>query len=178
MRQRAGKLLIDETYVDYSSFRARGLAYGENELVFRSFSKSYGLAGLRLGALFGPSELIAAMKRKQWFCNVGTLDLHALEAALDNDRAREAHIAKTLAQRRRVADALRGLGYRVASSEANFVLVENAAGERTLRFLRERGIQVKDAGQFGLHHHIRISIGREEDNDRFDLAPSIGPMGF
>ncbi|GAA5239949.1 hypothetical protein BMMON2_27710 [Burkholderia mallei] len=88
MRQRAGKLLIDETYVDYSSFRARGLAYGENELVFRSFSKSYGLAGLRLGALFGPSELIAAMKRKQWFCNVGTLDLHALEAALDNDRAR------------------------------------------------------------------------------------------
>ena len=166
LRQRAGKLLIDETYIDYSSQRMRVPGHGENEYVFRSFSKSYGLAGLRLGVLFGPADAIASMKRKQWFSNVGTLELNALQAALDNDHARDAHVVSTLAERQRVSDALRALGYRVVPSQANFILVANPAGERTLSYLREHGIQVKDAVQFGLPLHLRISIGRQRENDR------------
>ena len=52
IRSQAGKVLIDETYVDYSASSQAELAFGENRLVFRSFSKSYGLAGLRLGVVF------------------------------------------------------------------------------------------------------------------------------
>ncbi|WP_211472190.1 pyridoxal phosphate-dependent aminotransferase [Collimonas humicola] len=166
LQQRAGKLLIDETYVDYSSFRDRGLEYGSDRLIFRSFSKSYGLAGLRLGVVFGEAAIIAAMKQRQWFCNVGVLDLHALEAAIENDHVREAHIRTTLHERRRVELALRDLGYRVAPSEANFVLLGHEQVEAAAHFLALRGILVKDASQFGLGKHIRISIGSAADNSR------------
>lgn len=166
LQKRAGKLLIDETYVDYSSFRGRSLAYGDDRLVFRSFSKSYGLAGLRLGVVFGQKAIIAAMKQRQWFCNVGVLDLHALEAAIENDHVREAHIRTTLHERRRVGQALRDLGHEVVPSEANFILVKNDGVEAASHFLARRGIQVKDASQFGLNNHIRISIGSEADNSR------------
>lgn len=170
LRARAGKLLIDETYVDYSTRRRQRPAFGEHEYVFRSFSKSYGLAGLRLGVLFGPAEAIASMKRRQWFSNVGTLELNALEAVLDHDQARDAHVASILAERARVSEALRALGYRVVPSEANFVLVANPAGARTLAWLAGQGVQVKDAAQFGLAGHLRISIGLAHENDRLLAA--------
>ncbi len=138
--------------------------------MFRSFSKSYGLAGLRLGVLFGPAEAIASMKRRQWFSNVGTLELNALAAVLDHDQARDAHVASILAERARVSEALRALGYRVVPSEANFVLVANPAGARTLAWLAGQGVQVKDAAQFGLAGHLRISIGLAHENDRLLAA--------
>ncbi|MDQ1815084.1 histidinol-phosphate transaminase [Massilia sp. CCM 9210] len=166
LQQRAGKLLIDETYIDYASFRGNSLAYADDRLVFRSFSKSYGLAGLRLGVVFGPCALIAAMKQKQWFCNVGVLDLHALEAAIESDHVRDAHIRATLHERRRVRQALSDLGYQVLPSETNFILVKHDQVDTAVQFLARRGIQVKDAAQFGLENHIRISIGTEAENNR------------
>lgn len=166
LQQRAGKLLIDETYIDYASFRGRSLEYGDDRLIFRSFSKSYGLAGLRLGVVFGPQAVIAAMKQKQWFCNVGVLDLHALEAAIENDHVREAHVRATLHERNRLEQALRGIGYQVVPSEANFILLRHDRVEAASQFLAQRGIQVKDASQFGLGQHIRISIGSAADNSR------------
>jgi len=179
LQQRAGKLLIDETYIDYSSFRGQGLVYGDDKLVFRSFSKSYGLAGLRLGAVFGPKDIIAAMKRNQWFCNVGVLDLYALEAAIENDEAREAHIRTTLHERQRVAQALRELGFAVPPSETNFLLIKHEQAGDLMHFLARKGIQVKDASQFNLNNHIRISIGSAAENSRllFALAEYFNTLG-
>ena len=162
--RQAGKVLIDETYVDYSEASQQPLAFGGNKLVFRSFSKSYGLAGLRLGVVFAEANLITAMKAKQWFCNVGVLDLCALEAALEHDQARQNHVANIRSERSRVTQALREMGYAAAPSEANFVLVPDPAN-KALRFLASRGVQVKDTRQFGLADHMRISIGLPEHND-------------
>ncbi len=165
LRSRAGKLLIDETYIDYSAFRYRGLIFDNRQFVFRSFSKSYGLAGLRLGMVFGAPEIIRALKVKQWFCNVGTLDLYALEAAIENDQARAAHIEKTLSERTRMTAEMRRLGYQVLVSETNFILVKNNANNDIVNFLERNGVLVKDTSQFGLENYLRISIGVEAEND-------------
>lgn len=170
LQERAGMLLIDETYVDYSPRRERRPDYGERGLIFRSFSKSYGLAGVRLGAVFGPAALIASMKRKQWFCNLGILDLCALEATLDNDHVRQAHVRTTLIERYKVERGLREVGFHVTPSKANFVLVAVHDAETAVHFLRERGVHVKNAGQFGLSGHLRITIGNAWENGRLLAA--------
>lgn len=170
LQERCGLLVVDETYVDYSMRRGEPLRHGEGRLVFRSFSKSYGLAGIRLGAVFGPAALIAAMKRKQWFCNVGILELCALEAALEHDHARQAHVRSVLSERTRVEQALREAGLRVTPSEANFLLVASEEPLAAIAHLDTRGVQVKNAGELGLHGHLRITIGSAWENDRMLAA--------
>lgn len=170
LQERCGLLVVDETYVDYSMRCGEPLRYGEGRLIFRSFSKSYGLAGIRLGAVFGPAALIGAMKRKQWFCNVGILELCALEAALEHDHSRQAHVRSILSERNRVEQALRGAGLRVTPSEANFLLVASEEPLTTIAHLAARGVQVKNAGELGLQGYLRITIGSTWENDRMLAA--------
>lgn len=169
VRARAGKVCIDETYVDYAG-KDEGPSFGGDLLVFRSFSKSFGLAGARLGVVFGEEGLIGRVKRRQWYCNVGVLDLHALEAALDNDELRKQHVDKTVAERERMREALERLDLHVYPSAGNFILVQNRHGQPIDRFLRERHIAVQRTERFGLAAHVRISVGLPSENDRLLTA--------
>lgn len=172
IRARAGKVCIDETYVDYAGKSAGRPEFGGDLFVFRSFSKSFGLAGARLGAVFGEADVIAAIKRKQWYCNVGVLELHALEAALAHDGLRARHVERTVAERERIREGLARLGLRVYPSAGNFVLVKNRADRPIDAFLRERRIRVSNTERFGLAGHVRISVGLAADNDRLLAAMS------
>lgn len=171
IRARAGKVCIDETYVDYANGDARP-TFGGDLFVFRSFSKSFGLAGARLGVVFGDEDVITTIKRKQWYCNVGVLDLHALEAALGNDDLRKRHVEMTVSERERIREALEHLGLRVYPSAGNFILVKNTSNQSIDGFLREQRILVRDTERFGLADHVRISIGLPADNDRLLTAMS------
>lgn len=170
IRARAGKVCIDETYVDYAGKDAGCPAFGGDLFVFRSFSKSFGLAGARLGAVFGDADVIARIKRKQWYCNVGVLELHALEAALDNDAVRRRHVEKVVFERERLREGLARLGLRVYPSAGNFVLVQNRPEQPIEAYLRERRIRVGNTERFGLADHVRISVGLPGDNDRLLAA--------
>lgn len=166
LRERAGVICFDETYADYANRDDGCPAFGGKEFVFRSFSKSFGLAGARLGVVFGDETVIARIKSKQWYCNVGVLDLCALEAAIENDVLRRRHIEKTVAERERIERHLRDLRFFVYPSAANFLLVRDDGKNSIERFLSDRGIAVRNTAIFGLLDHVRISVGLPADNDR------------
>lgn len=176
IRARAGKVCIDETYVDYVGADKRP-AFGGNLFVFRSFSKSFGLAGARLGVVFGDEDVIVRIKRKQWYCNVGVLDLHALEAALENDDLRRHHIEKTVSERDRMHEALERLELRVYPSAGNFILVQNKHKKSIESFLRDQRIWVQETDRFGLADHVRISVGLPAENDELLAAMTAYARG-
>jgi histidinol-phosphate/aromatic aminotransferase/cobyric acid decarboxylase-like protein len=166
IRERSGKVFMDETYADYAGRDDGCPTFDENLFVFRSFSKSFGLAGSRLGVVFGPEDLIQTMKSKQWYCNVGVLDLFALEAAIENDFLRKAHIEKTVAERERINKMAERLRFCVYPSAGNFILIRDDETNSIERFLLDRGIVVRNTARFGLLDHIRISVGLPPENDR------------
>lgn len=165
IRERAGNVFLDETYADYAGRDAGCPSFGGKVFVFRSFSKSFGLAGARLGVVFGDEEVIARIKSKQWYCNVGVLDLHALEGAIEHDFLRKRHVEKTVAERTRISDALMGLRFCVYPSAGNFLLIRDDRKSSLERFLHERGIVVRNTARFGLLEHVRISVGLPAEND-------------
>ncbi len=166
VRERAGKIFIDETYADYAGRDSGFPAFGGNVFAFRSFSKSFGLAGARLGVVFGDEDVIARVRSKQWYCNVGVLDLHALEAAIENDWVRKRHIEKTVCERERMGKAVRNLGFCVYPSAGNFLLVQDGKKNSIETFLRERSIMVRNTARFGLLNHVRVSVGLPAENDK------------
>jgi histidinol-phosphate/aromatic aminotransferase/cobyric acid decarboxylase-like protein len=171
IRARAGKICLDETYFDYGeNYRPGRPAFGGAVFIFRSFSKSFGLAGARLGIVFGDERIITNIKRKQWYCNVGILDLCALEAALENNDRRCRHIEQTIAERERIRRAIAALGLHVYPSAGNFILLRTKTGRSMYAFLHDHGIRVRNTEQFGLPDHLRITIGRPADNDRLLAA--------
>jgi histidinol-phosphate/aromatic aminotransferase/cobyric acid decarboxylase-like protein len=166
IRECAGKIFLDETYADYAGGDGGCPSFGGNVFVFRSFSKSFGLAGARLGVVFGEAGVIGKMRSKQWYCNVGVLDLCALEAAIEHDVLRQRHVEKTVSERERMRAAVARLGFHVYPSSGNFILVPDNPASSIETFLRDRGIVVRNTARFGLMDHVRISVGLPEENDR------------
>jgi len=166
VQERAGLVCIDQTYGDYAGAAGGCPAFSDTTFVFRSFSKSFGLAGARLGVVFGDEGVISRVKRKQWYCNVGVLDLCALEAAIENDFLRQEHIKKTVSERERVAKVLAALSFRIYPSAANFILMKDDPNSSVETFLRENRIAVRNTARFGLLNHLRISVGLPFENDR------------
>jgi histidinol-phosphate aminotransferase len=165
-------LVADEAYFEYvrrDDF-PDALACIERRptlLVLRTFSKIYGLAGLRVGYGIGDGELIGILERARHPFNVNQLAQLAAEAALgDGD-----HVERVRALTHRgleyLEKALEELGLSYAQSDANFVLVEvgpqaDAIYERLLR----DGVITRPLGGFGLTRHLRITVGLPEENER------------
>jgi histidinol-phosphate/aromatic aminotransferase/cobyric acid decarboxylase-like protein len=166
IRERAGKVFIDETYADYSGRDGGCPAFGGNTFAFRSFSKSFGLAGARLGLVFGDRDVMARVRSKQWYCNIGVLDLCALEAAIENDFLRKRHIEKTLSERERMNEMMERLQFCAYPSAGNFILLRDDKKNSIETFLRDRNIVVRNTSRFGLLDHVRISVGLPAENDR------------
>jgi histidinol-phosphate/aromatic aminotransferase/cobyric acid decarboxylase-like protein len=166
IRDRAGRIFIDETYADYAGGDVGCPAFGGKVFAFRSFSKSFGLAGARLGVVFGDADVIARVRSKQWYCNVGVLDLYSLEAAIENDVLRKRHVAKTVSERERMNRMAQSLRFCVYPSAGNFILMRDDRNNSIETFLRNRGIVVRTTARFGLLNHIRISVGLPTENDK------------
>jgi histidinol-phosphate aminotransferase len=140
----------------------------ENVIVLRTFSKAYGLAGMRLGyALVDPAVGNMLDTIREPF-NVNRLSIVAGPAALADEEWMRACVAKTAAGRRFLSERLSGLGFRVVPSHANFVLVDVREDAQDLwaRLLR-RGVIVRPAGGWGLPTFIRVTVGTQEQNERF-----------
>ena len=84
------RLLVDEAYIDFSGHTSfLEDPRSERHYVFRSFSKAYGLAGLRLGLLCGPAEEMKMLRWRQWFCNLDTFNHAVLDTVLGHPYAAE-----------------------------------------------------------------------------------------
>jgi histidinol-phosphate aminotransferase len=133
----------------------------------RTFSKVYGLAGLRVGYAVGPSEIVDLMGRVRQPFSVNTLAQVAAAAALDD---RE-HVERTLANNRAgmayLTRELRRLGVPWVPSHANFLLIEAGRGAAVHDRLLRAGVITRPMEVYGFPRHLRVTIGTPDENRRF-----------
>ena len=162
-------LVVDEAYVDFADGDCAGLlGRHPNAIVLRSFSKSYSLAGVRLGYGLASEAIINGMIKVKDSYNVNRFAIAAGLAALDDVETMRANAATIRAERERVTAALRSMGLFVYPSQANFVAVRTTApsAQDVGAALDADGILVRTFGDPQLADWVRITIGRPEDNDR------------
>jgi histidinol-phosphate aminotransferase len=144
-----------------------------NLIITRTFSKAYGLAGLRIGYLIAHPGVVAVLERLRESFNVNNVALAAAEAALGD----AAHLAKACAfnnsERTWLSDALAARDFSVLPSQTNFVLVDLGRDAAELeRHLFERGAIVRPMGGYRLAHTLRVSVGSRAENQRLlDALP-------
>ncbi len=168
----AGVVLVDEAYVDFSGGRdclalARELP---NVLVSRTVSKSFSLAGLRIGYAVGPVELIGALYKLKDSYNVDRLAQAVALAALGDLPWMQDNTRRIVATRERVAAELDKRGFRVVPSAANFLFVEPPAGTEAsdlFAALRSKGILVRYFPGERTGTCLRITIGTDAEMDAF-----------
>ncbi|OAM88585.1 histidinol-phosphate transaminase [Termitidicoccus mucosus] len=164
--------VFDEAYFEYppDAMRADLLKHvragRENVLLLRTFSKIYGLAGLRIGYAIGHERIIAALNRVRQPFNVGAMSAAAAAAALDDD----AHLADSSRVNfaglrffeKNLPQIAGGLEY--VPSFANFILVKTGRGREVFNTLQKRKIIVRPMDGYKLPDWIRITIGTEAQN--------------
>ncbi len=168
-------LIVDEAYFEYvqDADYPDSLKYhepGRAMLTLRTFSKLYGLAGLRIGYGVAPMELIAMMQRVRQPFNVNAAAQWAALAALgDAD-----HVERSLTVNRQGRDFLQGeftrLGLEFVPSHGNFVLVRVGNGQAIFKQLLSQGVIVRPMGGYRLPEHIRVTVGTMDENRQFIAA--------
>jgi len=165
-------VVLDEAYIHYAvsvGLRDSAEAYRKrkNLLILRTFSKVYGLAGLRIGYAIGRAELLTAMNKLRTPFNTSGVAQAAALAALDDKQHVERCIATNALERKRLSDGLTKLGLRPVVSEANFVFVPVGPDAKDVsEELLHLGVIVRPLGWMGLPEAIRISVGVAEENEK------------
>ena len=171
----SGVLIVDEAYVDFADSDCMSLARErENVIVMRTFSKSFALCGLRIGFAVAHEDLIRGMMKVKDSYNVNRLACVAGAAALDDIEYMRGRAGQIRATRARLAEGLRGLGWQVCPSHANFVfsrITGSPSAEAIYEELKKRKILVRLFGDC-----LRITVGTDEEIDILfenlrDLAP-------
>jgi histidinol-phosphate aminotransferase len=164
----AGLLVIDEAYVDFAEVSALGLVKQyPNVVVTRTFSKSYSLAGMRLGLAVARPELVAALDKIRDHYHLDRLALAAANAALRDQAHLQSTVSRIRATRERFVVGLATLGYAVIPSQANFVFATppDRNGRRIYDALYARKILVRYFADPLLAHGMRITIGTDAEMD-------------
>ena len=164
----AGVLVVDEAYVDFAPTHALGLVGRRpNVLVLRTLSKSYSLAGLRVGLAFGHPDVLRGLRTVKDSYNLNRLSQAAATAALADQTVLRANVERVSRTRARLTEALRAFGYVVPDSCANFVLARRAGVEQgaVVRALASRDILVRHFTAHGLADALRITVGTDDDID-------------
>jgi histidinol-phosphate aminotransferase len=166
-------LVMDEAYFEFAEAAdypdgLELLRQRPRTIVLRTFSKAYGLAGIRLGYGFTSPELADYINRVRAPFNVSNLALVAGEAALDDID----HLARVVAMNRtekaRVTRELQTRGFEVIPSQTNFVLVDfGRDGVALFKALMAQGVITRPMGVYGLPNCLRITVGTPPQNDTF-----------
>ncbi|MGA9115953.1 MAG: histidinol-phosphate transaminase [Bacteroidota bacterium] len=175
-------ILMDEAYFEYARRDPDypdALRCGrENVLTLRTFSKIYGLAGLRIGYGFGSEELIGHLLRVKLPFEPSTPAQAAGIAALEDGEFLERSLEVNEEGIRFLVPALRALGYAPVPTHANFLMIPLRSQAETARIydgLLHRGVIVRPLGAFGLPHCIRITVGTPDENRA--LVEALGSLG-
>ena len=172
-------VVLDEAYVEYTQpdLRYDSMAWVRefpNLIVSRTFSKAYGLAGLRMGYGVSQPALTDVLTRVRSAFNTSTLGQAAALAALDDLDFIDQAYAVNRAGQAQLAEAFDALGLRYIPSQGNFVLVrvgdDEGAGARVNLALMQRGVIARPVDNYGLPQWLRISVGTEAENATFIAA--------
>jgi histidinol-phosphate aminotransferase len=153
----ARPLVVDEAYFEYGGETAVPLI-GDGVIVVRTFSKAFGLASARVGYAIADLETAAELNERQDPAPLSTLSVALALAGLE---AGPPDVSATIAERERLAEALRGLGLEPLPSFTNFVLVPDERSQELYEALLDRGFAVRPSPGA-----LRITVHRPEANDR------------
>ena len=162
-------VLVDEAYADFADDHCiRLLQRCRNVLISRTFSKGYGLAGLRFGYALGDPAVIAQMAKVKDSYNCDAIAIAAACAALDDGAYAQANWQAIRAERARLSAELERRGCAVIPSQANFLLAttpDAAHAGWLYAALKARGVLVRFFDRPALDNKLRISIGAHDEND-------------
>jgi histidinol-phosphate aminotransferase len=165
-------VVLDEAYNEYLPSEVRfdtlsWLAQHASLVITRTFSKVYGLAGLRVGCAFASPEVADLMNRVREPFNVNSLALIAAAAALEDTEFVNKTYELNRAGMKQITQGLTGLGLEYIPSYGNFVTFKVPRAAEVFRRLLEAGVIVRPIASYGMPDHLRVSIGLESENARF-----------
>jgi histidinol-phosphate aminotransferase len=166
-------VVLDEAYNEYLPHELRGdsvklLKRHPNLVITRTFSKAYGLAGLRVGYALAHPSVADVMNRVRQPFNVNSIALAAASAALDDMEFVARSYAGNLQGMRAIEEGARKLGLDYIPSHGNFITVRVGKAPEIYKRLLKRGVIVRPVGGgYQLPEHLRITIGTAEENERF-----------
>jgi histidinol-phosphate aminotransferase len=167
-------VMLDEAYIEFAekSFTLLSSTH-ENLIVLRTFSKAFGLAGLRVGYGIANKEFVKQSLKIKPPHNVNLLAQEATTAALQDTSNMQQNVREIKKQRELLFNDLSNLnGLLVSPSHGNFLLItfqDRLAGSVVFE-LEKKGIIVRDCEGFGLKNSIRVTIGKKEENEAFLIA--------
>jgi len=165
-------VVLDEAYdifIDVNDF-PQGLDYvrKNNVIVLKTFSKSYGLAGLRVGYAVTRPDFASYMNVARQPFNVNALAQVAAVAALDDKKFLKKTRRLILEGKNYLYDALKKMGFAYVPTVANFILIDMGRdGVEVFNKMLKFGVIVRDMKQYGLKNYIRVTIGTRKENERF-----------
>ena len=165
---RAAAVLVDEAYFEfYGQSVLPGRREFPNLFLARTFSKAYGLAGLRIGVLIGDVDQMRAVRGVSSPYNVNAVALACLPEALRDQAYIQQYVREICESRARLESALKAGGIESWPSRANFVLARVGAAPSFVEQMRRRGILVRDrSGDHGCEGCVRITVGPRGHADR------------
>lgn len=166
-------VVLDEAYIHYADrpdmpdsvqlFREH-----KNLLIMRTFSKVYGLAGLRIGYAIGDQPILEAMNRLRTPFNLAGVSQAAAIAALDDLDHVNRSIKENAAERSRLTQGLSDLGLRPVPSHTNFIFIDiGPEAQELCDHLLHEGVIVRPLGWMGFPEAIRVSVGIPSENEKF-----------
>lgn len=167
-------VFIDEAYYefamgdDFPESLAMTERQDRNVIVSRTFSKVYGLAGLRLGYTVARKDISEALNKVREPFNVNSIAQAAAVAALSDTEAFTRAVELVRKEKEKIRAALEKMDVELVPSRTNFILINTKrSSSKIFRFLLERGIIVRDMTSWSLDGFIRVSVGLPEENDAF-----------
>jgi len=175
-----GLVVVDEAYIDFAKSKSfvLELAHYPNLVVLQTFSKAWGLAGLRLGMCFASPEIIRILNKIKYPYNVNIRTQELALDAMEHETQKNEWVKEILDQRSKMETALRKLSItkEVFPSDANFLLVRVKEAQETYRQLMNMGIIIRDRSKVALCFNcLRVTIGTPEENER--LVEALRKVG-
>lgn len=164
-----GIVVLDEAYIDFAPDKSfiQKLNDHPNLVILQTFSKAWGMAGLRLGMAFASAEIIAVLNKIKYPYNLNILTQHKALELIANNKQTDEWVNRILEERNKLAARLTEFPFvvQVFPSDANFLLVKMHDASGIYLFLREKGVIVRDRSKVLLcEGSLRITIGSPEEN--------------
>jgi len=162
-------IVVDEAYVDFASDNClRLLDVHPNLIILRTLSKSYSLAGMRLGFAIAQEDLIRGMIKVKDSYNVDRLSIAAAIAALGDQETFRENVVKIQKTRKRLMDSLENLGFHVYPSQTNFVMIRcssNLLAKEIYERLKKEKILIRYIEEPRLADCLRVTVGTDREID-------------
>ena len=165
-----GLVVIDEAYIDFAPGKTfvNKLDQYPNLVVLQTFSKAWGMAGLRLGIAYASKEIITVINKIKPPYNINQYTQALALEALDNSSKKDAMVTEILLQRGALIKGFSGIKFitKIYPSDANFVLIKTEDGKKVYDFLVDKKIITRDRSKVTLCEGcIRITVGTKEENE-------------